>query len=325
MLSEELYWQQWAKSFWLQDGDSNSKDFHAYATSRRKKSQVSYLRNDSGEEIREHEEMCDIVIKYFKKIFGGEEDVQRNVMETSEVVITDIQNRSLTEELNMEELSAAIKQMHPDKSAGPDGLNPAFYQHFWGLFGNDVFQCCKQWMNELAFPLDLNYTNIVLIPKKDNVDDMKDLRPIALCNVLYKVLAKVLANRLKGILPDIITDNQSAFVPGRNITDNVLVAFELLHYMKQKKKGAEGEVALKLDVSKAYDRVDWGFLFHQMRKLGFDNKWIAWIRLCVTTVTYSISFNGSQLGPLIRPGDFVKEILYLRIYSCSVWRVSHAC
>lgn len=112
----------------------------------------------------------------------------------------------------------------------------------------------------MAFPLDLNDTNVVLIPKKENADEMKDLRPIALCNVLHKLIAKVLANRLKNILPSIITDIQSAFVLERNITDNVLIAFELLHYMKQKKKGGEGEVALKLEVNKAYDRVDQSFL-----------------------------------------------------------------
>lgn len=110
-----------------------------------------------------------------------------------------------------------------------------------------------------AFPLGLNDTNIVLIPKKEDAENMKDLRPIALCNVLYKILAKVLANRLKAILPGLISENQSAFVPGRNISDNVLVAFEVLHFMKRKNYGSEGEIALKLDVSKAYDRVDWFF------------------------------------------------------------------
>lgn len=130
------------------------------------------------------------------------------------------------------------------------------------------------------------------------------------------MIAKVLANRLKGILPGIIADNQSAFVPGRNITDNVLLAFELLHYMKQKKKGMEGEVDLKLDVSKAYDRVDWVFLEQQMRLLGFDNKWIEWIKLCVTTVTYFINFNGSQIGPInplrgLRQGGPVITLLIL--------------
>ncbi|KAL8118342.1 hypothetical protein AgCh_016030 [Apium graveolens] len=145
--------------------------------------------------------------------------------------------------------------MHPDKASGPDGLNPAFYQHFWKLLGPEVYLSCKSWMSDLAFPAELNDTIIVLIPKKENADAMKDLRHIALCNILYKVIAKVLANRLKDILPDIITENQSAFVPGRNISDNVLVAFELLHFMKRKNYSSNGEVALKLDVSKAYDRI----------------------------------------------------------------------
>ena len=127
--------------------------------------------------------------------------------------------------------------MHPDKASGPDGLNPAFFQHFWRLLGEEVFKCCYQWLDEGIFPAEVNDTTLVLIPKKDNVDDPKDLRPIALCNVLYKILSKVLANRLQKILPNIISEEQSAFVSGHNITDNILVAFEILHYMKRKHSG----------------------------------------------------------------------------------------
>lgn len=102
--------------------------------------------------------------------------------------------------------------MHPDKASGPDGLNPAFFLHFWGLLGEEVFNCCRQWLVEGVFSAEVNDTMLVLIPKKDNADDPKDLRPIALCNVLYKILAKVLANCLQKILPDIISEEQSAFV-----------------------------------------------------------------------------------------------------------------
>lgn len=137
---------------------------------------------------------------------------------------------------------------------------------------------------------------------------MKDFRPIALCNVHYKILAKVLANRLKVLLPSLISENQSAFVPERSITDNVLVAFEMLHHMKRRKTGQHGEVALKLDISKAYDRVDWNFLRHRMRSLGFCRTWISCIMLCVTTVSYKVCFNGSSVSPInpergLRQGD----------------------
>lgn len=152
-------------------------------------------------------------------------------------IISSEQNNMLTDEFSLEEFSVAVHKMHPNKASGPDGLNPAFFKHFWNLMGYEIFQSCKSWLNECAFPAGLN---VVLIPKKDNAESMKDLRPIALCNVLYKILAKVLANRLKVILPGIITENQSAFVPGRSITDNVLVAFEVLHTMKRNNSGNNG-------------------------------------------------------------------------------------
>lgn len=114
------------------------------------------------------------------------------------------------------------------------------------------------------FPAELNNINVVLILKKDVVERTVDLRPIALCNVLYKILAKLLVNRLKVILPEVISENQSAFVPSRNITDNVIIDFKIIHAMKNKKTRNDDEVALKLDISKAYDRVDWGYLQQRM-------------------------------------------------------------
>lgn len=110
---------------------------------------------------------------------------------------------------------------------------------------------------------------------------MKDLRPIALCNVLYKILAKVLANRLKEVIPSVISENQSAFVVNRSITDNVLVAFEIIHHMKRKNHGNEGKIDLKLDIIKAYYKVSWAFLRKRMRALGLCEKWIGWMMLCV--------------------------------------------
>lgn len=151
--------------------------------------------------------------------------------------------------------------------------------------GEEVLNYCQAWIRTKTFPGELNYTNVVLIPKKDNASYLRDLRPIALCNVLYKILAKVLANRLKVVLPFIISENQSAFVAKRSITDNVLVSFELIHHMSRKKRGVGGEVALKLDISKAYDRVSWSFLRQRMKSLGFCDTWVDWMMLYVRTVT----------------------------------------
>lgn len=146
--------------------------------------------------------------------------------------------------------------MHPDKSPGPDGMTPGFYQRYWGIVSADVIGIVRRFFITGGFPEQLTDTIIVLVPKKKNPQLMTDLRPISLCNILYKIVAKVLANRLKEVMDTVISDVQSAFIPGRLISDNIMIAYEIMHYMKRKMKGKKGWMALKLDMSKAYDRVE---------------------------------------------------------------------
>lgn len=126
--------------------------------------------------------------------------------------------------------------MHPDKSPGPDGLNPAFFQYFWNIIGTDVSHSCLHILSSRSMPTHLNDTLVVLIPKKKIPESMNEVRPISLCNVLMKIITKMLANRLKCVLPYIISETQSAFISGRVITDNVIASFEINHWMHRKLK-----------------------------------------------------------------------------------------
>lgn len=138
----------------------------------------------------------------------------------------------------------------------------------WTTCGRDIYHAALGWFEKGCIPNQINEINITLIPKCEHPSPMLDLRLISLCNVVYRIIAKVLANILKPLVSKCVSSEQSAFCVGRFIIDNAIVANEILHHMKCKRKGKLGIVAPKLDISKAYDRVDWGYLKGILLKLG---------------------------------------------------------
>lgn len=232
------------------------------------------------------------MVGYFQELFTSSGTDWSEVTGCITSLVTQEQNEKLMAPVEVKEVKQALFHMHPDKSPGPDGMSPGFYQKFWHIVGDDIVKVVKQFFEDGLLPKQLTGTNIVLIPKKKAPQTMADLRPISLCNVVYKIISKVMAKRIKHILEFIISGTQSAFIPGRLITDNIMVAHEVMHFMKRKTKGKEGWMALKLDMSKAYDRVEWGYLEAVLIRMGFDYRLVQLIMACVVSANYQISHGG---------------------------------
>ena len=314
---EDAMWKQRARLNWFQEGDRNTRFFHARASSRFQKNLIEGIFYANEVWQVDHEEIEKVFIEYYLDLFTSSEPSEfAEIVEAVQPKVTQSMNAMLIREFHASEVHKALKQMYPLKAPGPDGMPPLFFQKFWPTVGGLVTKIVLDFLNLGTTPPKFNETHIVLIPKIKSPKRVTEFRPISLCNVIYKLASKTLANRLKKIIPAIISDTQSAFVNGRLITDNVLVAFETMHHINLKKTGTTGGMALKLDLSKAYDRVEWACLDKIMEKLGFHSRWRRLMMQCISLVTYAVCINGKPSDHIIptrglRQGDPLSPYLFM--------------
>jgi len=190
----------------------------------------------------------------------------------------------------VDEVKATVWDCDNYKCPSPNGITFGFIKDFWDILRDDVMRFIGEFHRKGRLTKGINSTFIALIPKVESPQRLNDLRPISLVGNMYKILAKVLANRLRSVFGSVISDSQSAFVKGRQILDGILVANEVVDDAHRCKKEL---LLFKVDFEKAYDSVDYSYLDEVMYKMGFPVLWRKWIKECIGTTTAPVLVNGS--------------------------------
>lgn len=230
-LIEEKIWQQKSRATWINVGDANTKFFHAFAKERMNQNSIRVLYKTDGSKVQNQQGIKDEVVRFYRSLMGTAANslpmVDMNIVERGPLLSVD-HKRSLCEAVTAEEVKRALFDMDPLKSPGADGFNVYFFQQCWSIIGSSVVVAISDFFLFGKIPHQVNCTIVSLIPKIKNAAHVKDFRPIACCTILYKIISKILANRMQIILPDIINDSQSAFIKGRVIFDNIILGHELI-------------------------------------------------------------------------------------------------
>lgn len=215
------------------------------------------LLDEWGEEHFSEGSKGNIAVEYFRDLFRSSDPFDLESLFTGfRGWIFAEMNTKLTAPVTTEEIKKAAFSVKGSSAPGEDGLTGVFYQKFWHIVGPKLMEEIADFFNTAIMPEGWNHTQLCLIPKVTKPTRMQDMRPISLCSVQYKIISKILSNRLKVVLPSIISDTQGAFVSGRLISDNIIIAHEMVHGLRTNQKVSEEYMAIKTDMSKAYDRVE---------------------------------------------------------------------
>lgn len=292
LAQEELMWFQRSRCNWLKWGDQNTKFFHTSAVIRRKKNTIDGLKDEGGDWIFDQAAIRNMTRAFYTDLFRKDTHCT-DILSTATSFhrLSNLELAAFSAMVSPEEVKRATFDLGALKAPGPDGIQAFVYHKFWDAIGESLCALVHNiWENPSAIQ-SLNNTNIVLIPKVDIPQTLKEFHPISLCNVSYKVISKIISNRLRPLMGKLVGNHQCSFIAGRQSSDNIIIAQEVIHSMRTRGK-RPGWMAVKVDLEKAYDRLDWDFVQATLTEIGIEGKILEIIMACITTTSFRILWNG---------------------------------
>ena len=316
LLRSVVIWRQKSRELWLKLGDKNSKFFNLSTIIRRRSNNIDAIKKEDRTWIHESNQIRTLFRDSFVNLFT-EDDIcfPEHLEHLILPCITDEENEILQSIPTPEEIKTILFQMQDLKAPKPDGFPTFFYKHLWPTMANKVVKAVTSFFIMGSMPREVNASLIVLIPKISNPTSINHFRPISLCNVEYKIISKLLVEKIRPLLDKMIYPTQLAFIPNRWIAENQIIVQEVLHSFKTRKTKS-GLMAIKLDLQKAYERVNWNFLKAVLLHFGFNEIFTRWIIAYVSSMTFEVMVNGGKSESFkpsrgLRQGDPLSPYLFI--------------
>ncbi|PKU78483.1 hypothetical protein MA16_Dca024704 [Dendrobium catenatum] len=288
------WWRQRAKVKWIEEGDDNTRFFHSMAYARRRTNLIDRMRLPDGQMVSDQVDVMQVVREFFENNWRGtpiseDEWPSFEAQNTMLAPVATLLDRAVTEE----EIWNGVRGLGQNRAPGRDGVTASFFKSFWSIVGKQVTAACFEFFATGCMNPNWKETVVLLIPKTSNPDRPSMYRPISLCQTIYKIVAKVLVNRMQGFLPNLIFGKQAAFVPGRSISDHCLLGQEVLNKFRISKSNP-GWMAVKVDMEQAYDKMSWRTLELVLSRMGFPLKFRSWIMSCICSPLFLLWSMGSS-------------------------------